>query len=78
MIEILAVNVSKNPVATNEKFIISVGVRPYFATGIALNAAVPTLICSFVQAKPAGYAPVSQEVKLHVGIPAIEIVKIKN
>lgn len=78
MIEILDVNISKNPVAANEKFIVSVSVRPYFTARIELNAAAPTLISSFIKAKPAGYAPGHQEVKLQVGVPAVEIVKIKN
>ena len=78
MVEILDINISKNPVAANEKFIVSVNVRPYFTARIELNAAAPTLISSFIGAKPAGYAPVHQEVKLQAGVPAVEIVKIKN
>ena len=78
MIEILDVNISKNPVATNEKFIISASVRPYFAAGVELNVAVPALISASVQAKPAGYAPVHQKTRLQVGVPTVEVIKIKN
>lgn len=78
MIEILDIDIGKNPVATNEKFIISVSVRPYFAAGVQLNAAVPALISASVQAKPAGYAPVHQKARLQVGVPTVEVVKIKN
>lgn len=78
MVEILGVDISKNPVDTNEKFIISVSVRPYFAAGVELNVAVPALISASVQAKPAGYAPVHQKARLQVGVPAVEVVKIKN
>lgn len=78
MVEILTVDISKNPVTTNEKFIISVSVRPYFAADVEFNAAVPTLISASVQAKPAGYSPAHQEVKLQVGVPVVEIVKIRT
>ena len=78
MVEILAAEISKNPVATNERFIISVSVRPYFAAGIGLNVAAPTLVSSVVRAKPAGYTPVNREASFYSGIPAVEIVKIKN
>ena len=39
MVEILSVDISKNPVATNERFILSVSVRPYFTTGIGIKGA---------------------------------------
>lgn len=78
MIEILSVDVSKNPVVTSEKFIISVGVRPYFTVSIGIGIAVPTLICSSIKAKPAGYVPINKMVTLNIGSSALEIVKIKN
>ena len=78
MVEILSVDISKNPVATNERFILSVSVRPYFTTGIGIKGAVPTLISSFVRAQPAGYTPVNRKTALYSGIPMIEVVKIKN
>lgn len=78
MIEILAAEISKNPVTTTEMFIISVTVKPYFLADIGLKLAMPTLIHSRVLVKPVGYSPVNQGTKLLVGAPAVEIVKIKN